>query len=100
MTITKSVLNNNVTLSIEGSMDTYHSVQLSDELDQIFSVGKFNIYFDLTELSYISSSGLRVLIAAQKKATATGTKMEFTGLNDTVKEIFKITGFDSILTIR
>jgi anti-sigma B factor antagonist len=99
MLITKTVNKNIVTLSIEGNMDTINSVQLSDELESIFSEGAFNINLDLKELNYISSSGLRVLLAAQKKAVSLGTKIELFGANDTVREVLRITGFSNILTV-
>jgi anti-sigma B factor antagonist len=99
MIITKTVNGNNVTLAIEGNMDTYQSVQLSDELEKIFSEGAFNIYLDLKELDYISSSGLRVLLAAQKKVDALGTKLELSNANETVKEVMRITGFSKIIKV-
>jgi anti-anti-sigma factor len=100
MLITKSVKNNIVILSIVGNMDTQHSVQLSDELDKVFSEGSFNIYLDMKGLNYISSSGLRVLLAGQKRASELGTKLVLLGVNESVKEVFTITGFSDILTIQ
>jgi anti-sigma B factor antagonist len=99
MLITKRVEGNVVTLTLEGNMDVQHSVQLSDELERIFSQGAFNINLDLIDLNYISSSGLRVLLAAQKKAASRGTKLELFNPNTTVKEILRVTGFDGILTV-
>lgn len=50
-------------------------------------------------MEYISSAGLRVLLTAQKKVNALGTEMKIIGANETVKEIFDITGFFGIINI-
>ena len=100
MIITRTTKNNVVTLAVEGNMDTIHSVQLSDELEKIFSEGAFNIQLDLTGLNFISSSGLRVLLAAHKKANSMGTKLELFGVSETVKDVLRITGFSGLLTVR
>jgi anti-sigma B factor antagonist len=99
MLIAKTTNGNTVTLSIAGSMDTIHSVQLSDELEKVFSFGFYNINIDLKELDYISSSGLRVLLAAQKKANSLGTKLELYRVNETVMEVLKVTGFSEIIKV-
>ena len=54
---------------------------------------------DFSELEYISSAGLRVLLSTQKVMNKQGT-MELTGVNETVMEVFEVTGFSDILTIR
>jgi anti-sigma B factor antagonist len=99
MLITKIIEGNVVKLTVEGNMDVQHSVQLSDELEKVLSAGDFNIHLDLKELNYISSSGLRVLLAAQKKAASRNTKLELFNPNETVREILKVTGFSTILNV-
>ena len=100
MTITKTTNANNISLSIAGRLDTVTSVQLSNELDKIFAEGAFNLFLDLKGLEYISSAGLRVLLVAQKQVSSQGTKLELTGVNETVKQVLDITGFSGILTIK
>jgi anti-sigma B factor antagonist len=100
MTITKTINDNNIILSINGRLDTVTSKQLSDELDQIFSNGSYNLFLDLKGLEYISSAGLRILLIAQKQVAALGTKMELNGINETVKGVLDMTGFSGILTIK
>jgi anti-sigma B factor antagonist len=58
-----------------------------------------NLIFDFNTMEYISSAGLRVLLTAQKKVNALGTEMKIIGANETVKEIFDITGFFGIINI-
>ena len=99
MTITKTVEGNNITLAVAGRLDTITSVQLSNEFEKIFAEGASNLLLDFKELDYISSAGLRILLVAQKQVTSLGTKMEISGVSDSVKDVFNITGFSGILTI-
>ena len=84
------------TLVLEGRLDTATAPQLEAELKDILPDAQ--LVLDLEKLDYISSAGLRVLLSAQKAMNAQG-KMTVTGVNETVMEIFEITGFSSILTI-
>ncbi len=58
-----------------------------------------NIVFDFTELAYISSAGLRLLLAIKKDMGQKGGSVEIIGCNNDVKEIFEVTGFDSIFNM-
>ncbi|NLB09486.1 MAG: STAS domain-containing protein, partial [Clostridiaceae bacterium] len=86
-------------LAVEGRLDTATSSQLELEVNELFKEEKPNIVFDFASLEYISSAGLRILLAAQKQANALGTEMKIIGANDLVKEIFEITGFSDIMQI-
>lgn len=99
MDIIKSTNENITTLVLVGRLDTVTSGQLFNELGTVFGAGPVKLVFDFTKLEYISSAGLRVLLTAQKKVNTLGTEMEIIGANETVKEIFDITGFSGILTI-
>ena len=99
MTISKSVKDNVGTLSLIGRLDTVTSNQLSDELENIFKEDLIKLVLDFAGIEYISSAGLRVLIVAQKKIASLDRKMEIVNASDSVKEIFRITGFSNILTV-
>ena len=99
MEITKTTSENIITLAVEGMLDTATSSQLELEVNELFKEEKPNIVFDFASLEYISSAGLRILLAAQKQANALGTEMKIIGANDLVKEIFEITGFSDIMQI-
>ncbi len=99
MTISKSVKDNVGTLSLIGRLDTVTSNQLSDELENIFKEDLIKLVLDFAGIEYISSAGLRVLIVAQKKTASLDRKMEIVNASDSVKEIFRITGFSNILTV-
>ena len=97
MTIEKKINNDAVTLIVSGRLDTQTAPELENELDRILP-GLKELTFDMTNLEYVSSAGLRVILKAQKAMNAQGT-MKLTGVNDSIMEVFDITGFLDILTI-
>lgn len=99
MNITQSTHGSTITLALSGRLDTVTSTQLSNELDTLFQVGDINIVFDFSELDYLSSAGLRVLLTAQKKVNVLGTTLKIIGSTPVVKEIFNVTGFSGIIEI-
>ena len=97
MTIEKKMNNESATLIVSGRLDTQTAPELEKELDSILSALK-ELTFDMTNLEYVSSAGLRVILKAQKAMNAQGS-MKLTGVNDSIMEVFDITGFLDILTI-
>ncbi|MBE6704876.1 MAG: STAS domain-containing protein [Ruminococcaceae bacterium] len=86
-----------LTIKVSGRLDTTTSPQLEAELKQSIG-GITKLVFDLSELEYLSSAGLRVLLSAHKTMDKQG-EMIVKNVNDAVNEIFEITGFIDILTI-
>ncbi|MBR1478637.1 MAG: STAS domain-containing protein [Lachnospiraceae bacterium] len=97
LNINKEVTGNNLTVSLEGRLDTTTAPQLEGELKSALD-GKTELIMDIAELEYISSAGLRVLLSAQKTMNKQGS-MVVKNASDEVKEIFEVTGFSDILTI-
>ena len=97
MTITKNVDHNTLRITLEGRLDTNTAPQLEAELKSSTG-GISELIFDFSGLDYISSAGLRVLLAAQKTMKKQG-KMTILHVNETIMEVFEITGFVDILTI-
>jgi anti-sigma B factor antagonist len=97
MVINKTINGSQLTLAVEGRVDTTTAPQLEAELKADIE-GITDLCFDLAKLDYISSAGLRVLLAAQKLMNRQGS-MKLVNLNETVMDIFDVTGFSSILTI-
>ena len=97
MTIEKKINQEAVTLIVSGRLDTQTAPELENELDSVLS-GLKDLTFDMTNLEYVSSAGLRVILKAQKAMNAQGS-MKLTGVNDSIMEVFDITGFLDILTI-
>ena len=86
-----------LTVKLEGRLDTTTSPELESELGKSLD-GIKELVFDFNELEYLSSAGLRVLLNAQKTMNQQG-EMTLTGVNDSIKEIFEVTGFSDILTV-
>ena len=97
MTINKTQNGNELTIALEGRLDTTTSPQLEAELKGSLD-GIAALVFDFQKLEYISSAGLRVLLSAQKIMNRQGA-MKIRKVNDTIMEIFEVTGFTDILTI-
>ena len=97
MTIEKKIIGDAATLIVSGRLDTQTAPELEAELDSVLS-GTKELTFDMTDLEYVSSAGLRVILKAQKAMNTQGS-MKLTGVNDSIMEVFDITGFLDILTI-
>ena len=97
MTIEKKINADAVTLKVSGRLDTQTAPELEKELDGVLP-GLKELTFDMADLEYVSSAGLRVILKAQKAMNTQGS-MKLTGVNDSIMEVFDITGFLDILTI-
>ena len=98
MDITKNFNEKELTLSVKGRIDTITSKDLDKEIND--EIGNFeSLILDFTDLEYISSAGLRVLIATQKKLKTENITFVIKNVDDSVKEIFRMSGFDKILKI-
>ena len=97
MTIEKTITGTAANLNIIGRLDTTTAPELEATIDGCVA-GIKELVLDCGELEYVSSAGLRVILKAQKLMNAQGT-MKLTGVNETIMEVFDITGFADILTI-
>ena len=83
----------------EGELETNTSHEAEACLNKLLDEGEKNILADFAKLEYISSAGLRVLLATAQKLQAGGGALRVCGLNEDVQEVFDISGFASILSI-
>lgn len=97
MTIEKIIHGNDLTLSLAGRLDTTTAPQLEAELKESLA-GVKHLVLDVKDLEYLSSAGLRVLLSTQKLMNKQGS-MVVRGANETITEIFEVTGFCDILTL-
>ena len=97
MTIEKTLNGTELTINLIGGLDTTTAPQLEAELKQNIS-GVEKLVLNFAALEYLSSAGLRVLLAAQKVMNKQG-EMIIRNVNETIAEIFEVTGFSDILTI-
>ena len=86
-----------LTVSLFGDLDSVNSPELDRRL-QIEIEGVSELIFDLKDLEYVSSAGLRVFLSMQKRMKTQGT-MEIRNVNEEVMGIFKVTGFVKLLNI-
>ncbi len=98
MNITKDYNGKELTLSVEGRIDTITSQELDNEIHN--ELNNFDsLIIDCTDLEYISSAGLRVLIATQKILKAENIPLVIKNVSAPVNEIFRMSGFNKILQI-
>ena len=97
MTIEKNISGAELTIVLAGRLDTTTAPQLEAELKTALD-GVESLVLDFEKLDYLSSAGLRVLLAAQKQMNKQG-EMVVRHVNETIAEVFEVTGFCDILTI-
>lgn len=98
MTVTKKLEGTKLTAAFEGRLDTNTTPQAEQELTGSLEYVK-ELILDFKQLDYISSAGLRLLLMLQKKMNNQGS-MTIINANDMVKEIFEVTGFSDVLTVK
>lgn len=82
--------------TLEGEMDTAAAIEAEQVLKPIYNSNGKDIIIDCTGLEYIASSGLRILLSILKGAKANGSRVVMRGVNEDIKNVFKLTGFISI----
>lgn len=98
MTITGQTENGTATLFVEGWLDTQSSPELGKEIRALSDVE--HLVLDFGKLEYISSSGLREVIAAYKKMKSLGGTFSIVGVSSEVMDVFRLTGFEGKMDIR
>lgn len=84
---------------LEGNLDTNTSSQAQDRLNQLIEGGASKILVNFADVDFVSSAGLRILLATAKKLTGSGGNLRISNLNETVAEVFEISGFSTILNV-
>lgn len=97
MTIDKQINGSELTLSLTGRLDTTTAPELEAVIKENIT-GVTNLVMDFAGLEYLSSAGLRVILSTQKTMNKQG-EMVIRNVNETINEVFEITGFIDILTI-
>ena len=99
MEITTRDANDVKVVQIEGELDTGSSPEAQQQLDQLREQGAKKILLEMTKLDFISSAGLRVLLATAQELKLDGGDLRVCGLNESVKEVFDISGFSNLLMV-
>ena len=84
---------------LQGKLDTNTTPSAEAEINALLDGGAANILINFEELSYISSSGLRLLLATAKRMKAAGGDLKVCSLNEMANEVFEVSGFSSILNV-
>jgi len=86
-------------LSFQGNLDTNTAPQAESEINGLIEAGSQQLLINFEKLDYISSAGLRILLATAKKLKASQGDLKICCLNETVQEVFDISGFSTILSV-
>jgi anti-anti-sigma factor len=97
--ISRDERNGIAVLRFEGNLDTGTAPDAEEALNSLLAGGTSKIVLDFTSLDYISSAGLRVLLASARTLRGGGGDLRLFGLNETVSDVFEISGFSTILAV-
>ncbi len=86
--------------TLEGRLDTVAAEQTTKDLAPLNDCIGHDIIIDCTHLDYISSSGLRILLNIRKHAASVGSKVTILNINDEIKKVFEMTGFNTLFIIQ
>ena len=93
MKTTIEQLEDKYVVTLEGELDTSAAAEVEKKLQVLYNCNGKDVLFDCTQLDYIASSGLRILISILKGAKAGGSKVVLKNVNDDIMSVFKLTGF-------
>ena len=93
MKTTIQEIDGKMVVTLSGELDTAAAVVVEQDLQVLNEHEGKDVIFDCTELEYIASSGLRILLSILKKAKASGSKVTLKNVNDDIKNVFRMTGF-------
>ena len=99
MDISSETKDNITVVRLEGNLDTNTSTDAQDYLNNAIDGGASKVVVCFDKVDFVSSAGLRVLLATAKKLGGGGGALRVCGLNETVTEIFEISGFSTILNV-
>jgi anti-anti-sigma factor len=88
-----------VVVAVHGRLDALTSPELEKRLLEFIAQGELSILLDLRELDYISSAGLRIILATAKQLKAKSGELRISGLQGSVRDVFQMSGFYTIFRI-
>jgi anti-sigma B factor antagonist len=99
MNIVTTVVEAVTVVRLEGNLDTSTSELAQNTFNELVDGGAQKIPVNLADVGFVSSSGLRVLLSTAKRLGGPGGNLRISNLNDTVSEVFEISGFSTILGV-
>jgi anti-sigma B factor antagonist len=100
MTTTFKEENNNYVMFFEGRLDTAAAPQVEKEVQPLNDCTGHDIILDCSKLDYISSSGLRIFLAILKNAKPKGSHVYIRGMNNSLQQVFAMTGFTNLFEFK
>lgn len=99
MNVIITTVDGQTVVALQGRLDTTQADAVEKKIVEVLDQKHNRIIFDCKEMDYISSSGLRIFLIAQKKMMATGGKLKLCNLQPGIQEIFDMSGFSMIFSI-
>ena len=99
MGISAERANGTVIAKAGGRIDSSNSREFHSELESVVADSDAALVLDFADVAYISSAGMRVILLTAKSLQKSGMKFALCSLNDSIREVFKISGFDKIIEI-
>lgn len=99
MELVEEKIKNVIVIGIRGRLDTMTYGQLEQRLSELFESGETKMLADCSQMDYISSSGLRVLLIGLKKARLMEGRFAICALRENIREVFEISGFSGIFEV-
>lgn len=88
-----------ITVALQGELDTAAAQQFAKDMEPLMAEESKLILIDFSELDYISSAGMRIILFAQKTVRAKDGNVQIKGMSEDIKQIFQLTGFDQMIEI-
>lgn len=92
-------VNGTTVVRFDGDLDTNTAPDAQDRLNALIDEGNAHLLVNLRKVGFVSSAGLRILLATAKKLNGADGSLKITDLNETVHDVFEISGFNSILNV-
>ena len=99
MQLTETKREKSLLVTLNGRLDSATSTSFETQLTGLVAAGQRTVVLDCTELSYLSSAGLRALLVAAKKMKAAEGRLVVAALKDEVREVFELSGFNTVFPI-
>ena len=99
MNISTTTIDAVTVVRLQGNLDTSTAPHAQTSLNELVDGGASKILVNLGEVDFVSSAGLRILLATAKKLRGSNGELRVSNLNETVNEVFEISGFSTILSV-
>ena len=99
MEVNKREADETTIIMLDGRLDTNTTAGAQAQIEEFLDAGSASVLLNCEQLEFISSAGLRMMLAIAKRLTASNGELKVCALNETVREVFEISGFTSLLSV-